>query len=147
MTVLNWKGFPNHYLLHWNNTPNRNYTNIAQKLSAKKPHIMTTQYQNISNDTHTHTPAHKYHTILWKTSTHKSIPNKPPHHLIQKICFPQIQTYGCTLQLCCWRWVQIASETSRANDERYKQYSIHLVWPELNISITTMYGTTNIQPR
>jgi hypothetical protein len=29
--------------------------------------------------------------------------------------------------------VQIAAETCRANDERNKEYSVHLVGPELNI--------------
>jgi hypothetical protein len=41
--------------------------------------------------------------------------------------------------------VQIAPETCRANDERNKEYSVHLVGPELNIYITKMYGTTNKQ--
>jgi hypothetical protein len=44
-----------------------------------------------------------------------------------------IPTYGCTLQLCSWWWVQIAPETCTANDERNKEYSVHLVGPELNI--------------
>jgi hypothetical protein len=41
--------------------------------------------------------------------------------------------------------VQIALETCRANDERNKEYAVHLVGPELNIYITYMYGTTNIK--
>jgi hypothetical protein len=41
--------------------------------------------------------------------------------------------------------VQIALETCRDNDERNKEYSVHLVGPELNIYITKMYGTTNIR--
>jgi hypothetical protein len=44
----------------------------------------TTQYQG-SNDTHA--PAQKYHARLWKTSNHKSIQNKHPHHLILKPLF------------------------------------------------------------
>jgi hypothetical protein len=39
------------------------------------------------------------------------------------------------LQLCSWWWVQIAPETCRANDERNKEYSVHLVGPELNILV------------
>jgi hypothetical protein len=38
----------------------------------------------------------------------------------------------------------MAPETCRANDERNKEYSVHLVGPELNIYVTKMYGTTNI---
>jgi hypothetical protein len=34
-----------------------------------------------------HTLTHKYHTRVRKTSTHKSMPNKPPHHLILKPLF------------------------------------------------------------
>jgi hypothetical protein len=41
--------------------------------------------------------------------------------------------------------VQIAPETCRANDERNKECSVHLVGPELNIYVTKMYGTTNIK--
>jgi hypothetical protein len=59
---------------------NRNYTNVAHKLSAKIPHKTKT-------DPITHTPTHKYHARPWKTSTHKSIQNKPPHHLILKPLF------------------------------------------------------------
>jgi hypothetical protein len=31
------------------------------------------------------------------------------------------------------------------NDERNKEYSVHLVGPELNMYISKMYGTTNIK--
>jgi hypothetical protein len=41
--------------------------------------------------------------------------------------------------------VQITPETCTANDERKKEYSVHLVGLELNIYITKMYGTTNIK--
>jgi hypothetical protein len=40
---------------------------------------------------------------------------------------------------------QIVPETCRANDERNKEYSVHLVGTELNIYITKMFGTTNIK--
>jgi hypothetical protein len=54
--------------------------------------------------------------------------------------------YGCTLQLCSWWWVQIAPEKSRANDERTKEYGVHLFVPELKMYITKVYyGTTNIK--
>jgi hypothetical protein len=41
--------------------------------------------------------------------------------------------------------VQIAPEACRANDERNKEYSAHLVGPKLNMYITKMYGTTDIK--
>jgi hypothetical protein len=37
------------------------------------------------------------------------------------------------------------SETCRANDERNKEYSVHLVGPELNVYVTKMYGSTKIK--
>jgi hypothetical protein len=36
-------------------------------------------------------------------------------------------------------------ETCRANGERNKQYSVHLVGPELYTCITKMYGTMNLK--
>jgi hypothetical protein len=82
-------------------------------------------HQHTHTHTHTHTPAHKYHTRLRKTSTHQSTQNKPPHHLILKTyVFHRYKTYGCTLQLCSWWWVQIAPETCRAKLSRScKEYS------------------------
>jgi hypothetical protein len=41
--------------------------------------------------------------------------------------------------------MQITPETCRANDERNKEYSVHLVGPKLNIYVTKMNGTTNIK--
>jgi hypothetical protein len=35
--------------------------------------------------------------------------------------------------------------SSLAHNERNKEYSVHLVGPELNIYITKMYGTRNIK--
>jgi hypothetical protein len=35
--------------------------------------------------------------------------------------------------------VQITPETCRANDERNKEYSVHLVGPELNIYISSTF--------
>jgi hypothetical protein len=52
--------------------------------------------------------------------------------------FHRYTAYGCTLQLCSWWWVQITPETCRAKDERNKEYSVHLVGPQLNI-----YGNVN----
>jgi hypothetical protein len=45
------------------------------------------------------------------------------------------KTYGCTLQLCSWWWVQIAPETCRAHNvvKNNKEYEIHLVGLESNI--------------
>jgi hypothetical protein len=38
-------------------------------------------------------------------------------------------------------------EGCRAIDERTKEYSLHLVGPELNTYVTKMYRTTNIKSR
>jgi hypothetical protein len=38
--------------------------------------------------------------------------------------------------------VQIAPETCRPNDERNKEYSVHLVGLELNIYVTNIFETT-----
>jgi hypothetical protein len=61
-------------------------------------------------------------------------------------------TIGCVWFLMCY---SIGAGTgfghpytqarSRANDERNKEYSVHLVGPELNIYDTKTHGTTNIK--
>jgi hypothetical protein len=61
----------------------------------------------------------------------KSVPNQ---YLLQWNDTPKPYViYGCMRQFYSWWWVQIEPETCRANDERNKEYSVHLVGPELNI--------------
>jgi hypothetical protein len=59
-------------------------------------------------------------------------------------CFTKpYKTYGCTLQLCSWWWVQIANIVKK--QIKNIVYMVHPVGLELNIYVTKMYGTTNIK--
>jgi hypothetical protein len=48
----------------------------------------------------------------------------------------KIHTQPIVARAVCPWWLQIAPKTCTANDERYKEYSVHLDGPELNIYVT-----------
>jgi hypothetical protein len=74
-------------------------------------------------------------------------------HVSGAICTHH-QEHNCSVQpwvvygLVCYSVGALTlkhGQLQTGSDERNKEYSVHLVGPELNIYITKMYGTTNIK--